>query len=177
MASEKSLHRKIQLILENAASSSADNISELAAEIEGKKLPNFNTLQYDKKKDEFLWRQSGRVIRRAVRMCVRLGLLDDRGQLTKNGRLACRKTQFDSALAESIRGILVRDGVAMQSLNNAIAEGLKSDPPILPTAKALWEALGSEMRAGDFSRLLTLLSHCGAAESSQAKVYLRIQAR
>jgi hypothetical protein len=174
MASEKSLHRKIQLVLEQAGSSGPSNLKDLIKTIEGKQLPSFNTLQYDNKTDEFHWRVSVKVIDRAVRLCAWLGLIGEDGHLTEDGRLALRKTQFNAVLAEKIRGALDHKGVPMAKLNDAIKQGFKSDPPVLPTAKALWAALSPEIRAADFSQFLTLLSYCGAAECSQAKVYLRI---
>lgn len=177
MPSEKSLYRKLQLVLEQAAGSDTTKLNDLATQIESKRLPNFNTFQYDKKKDSFFWCQSPKVIRRTVRLCARLGLVDDSGQLTKDGRIALRKTQFNSVIAEKVREVLARDGVVVRQLNTLIKEGLNADPPQLPTAKALWSKANLEISVGEFSRFLSLLSNCGAAHSSQAKVYLRLEVR
>jgi hypothetical protein len=77
-------------------------------------------------------------------------------------------------LAEQVRLILEQSGVALGQLNDVILTSLQSKPPILPTSKALWEAIKNESSPSDFSQLLTLLTHCGVAESSQKKVYLYI---
>lgn len=177
MAGEKSLYRKLQLVLEQAAASDTNKLGDLAAQIESKRLPNFNTFQYDEKKDSFFWRQSPKVIRRTVRLSARLGLVDANGLLTKDGRLALRKTQFNNVIADKVRDALAKDGIAVGKLNDIIKESLNADPPLLPTAKALWATLKAEVGAGEFSRFLTLLSHCGAAQSSQAKVYLRLEGK
>jgi len=177
MAAEKSLHRKIQLVLEQAQSSTATKLADLAGEILNKKFPNFQTLQYNEAKDTFLWRPSARVIRRVVNLCYQLGLLDDGGRLTNHGRQAVRKTQFDSVLSEQVRRILAKNSISIGTLNEAIEASLRKNPPVLPTSKNLWATLSPSVKAGEFSRFLTLLSHCGAAESSQAKVYLRIETK
>lgn len=173
MPSEKSLYHKVQLILQHAASSEAANLDQLSSEIQARRLPNFNTLQYDEKRDTFLWRQSARVVKRTVGFCRRLDLIDDNAHLTRDGRQALRKTLFDTVLSRKIRDILDR-AVGIDKVNQVIQECLHRNPPELPTANRLRSALAPDMVGAEFARLLTLLSHCGAAESSQAKLYLRI---
>lgn len=177
MPGEKSLHRKIQLVLDQANSSEATSLGDLADRILNRQIPNFQTFQYDSEKDAFSWRPSIRVIKRAIILCHQLGLLDEKGRLTTYGKQAARKAQFDLVLSDRVRRVLVHDGVAIGKLNEAIEASLRSDPPILPTAKSLWAILQPNLNAADFSRFLTLLSHCGAAQSSQAKVYLRLDTR
>lgn len=176
MASEKSLYRKIQLVLGVANVAPKTTLKDLVTEVESQKLPAFNTLQYDPDKDQFSWRVSRRVIRRTVSFCYRLGLVTEDGQLTRDGRQALRKTQFDIVLADRTRIILSASGIVIGKLNKTIEESLQSNPPALPTAKTLWSAAKTNMKVPEFSRLLTLLSHCGAAQSSQSKLYLTFKA-
>ncbi|MFH1009458.1 MAG: hypothetical protein V1800_18430 [Candidatus Latescibacterota bacterium] len=174
MATEQSLYRKIQLVLEVAQSVRATTLTELHKEIEERELPNFLTYQYDEVKDEFSWRQSAKVIRKTVRLCCRLGLLNSDGRHTPVGRQALRRTRYDKILGQQARLVLERHQVVLSDLNPIIQSSLQSDPPVLPTAIQLWEAVKPDVGKADFSRLLTLLSNCGAAESSQKKIYLHI---
>jgi hypothetical protein len=174
MPSERSLYRKIQLALDVAKSVTIDSLKELATEIESGELPSFNTLQYDRERDEFIPRQSTTSIRRVLRLCLRLNLLDDDGRLTANGRSALRKAKFDSVLSSQVVRDLEQNGVNLGKINALIRSKLKADPPILPTAAELWESIQPELTPSDFSGLLTLLVNCGAAESSQRRIFLRI---
>lgn len=176
MASEKSLYRKIQLVLEVAQSMRTSTLSELYEGIEAGELPNFLTYQYDEDTDDFSWRQSAKVIRRTVRLCCRLELLRADGRLTPVGRQALRKTRYDKILGQQARMVLERGEVVLSDLNGIILDSLQSDPPVMPTATRLWEVIEPDIGKADFSRLLTLLSNCGSAKSSQKKIYLHIDA-
>jgi len=174
MPSERSLYRKIQIAIDIAKSVRVDSMQGLAAEIEARELPSFNTLQYDRERDTFVPRQSGRTIRRVLHLCRRLDLLADDGHLSEHGRIILRRTKFDGILANQVRNVLREHGVNLKRINTVIRSKLKADPPILPTASELWESMQPELRQADFSRLLTLLVNCGTAESSQRRVFLRI---
>jgi len=178
MPSDRSLYRKVQEVLEIARSVEVSSLPELRQAIKAKRSHVFNTSQYDADRDAITSRVSLRVIHESVRMCHFLQLIGEDGTLSDAGRDALRKGRFESVVAQSTLEILKRSGVRVASLNQSIVTSLQSKPPVLPTASHLWKssADGVTIRYGTFAKLLTLLSHCGAAEVSQKKVYLRIVA-
>jgi len=170
MPSERSLYRKMELVLEVAAEVEPGSLDELRIEIEG--IPSFNTERYDAEKDDFVLGPSKPVIRRTVRWCVSLDLLSESGRLTRQGRSARRAGSFAKVVSKQVRLCLEVGGVDFAALNEAVTACMAASPAILPTARELWERLSPEIRCSDFSRLLTLLSHCGVATASQSRIYL-----
>src|SRR6266436_4682662 len=120
MAGEKSLYHKIQLLLDHSKNSKAGTLADLASEIYARRLPTFNTLQYDERKDDVRWQPSSRVIRRTIALCRGLGLIDEEGQLTKQGRQGLREAEFDKILGSPIRAILPSAGLYLGRRNELI---------------------------------------------------------
>jgi NTP pyrophosphatase (non-canonical NTP hydrolase) len=175
MPGESSLYRKIQVVLEVAKSVRVETAAELRDEVGGVKPDNFLTRQYDHNKDAFVAKISETSIRRAVDFCQRLGLIEETGELTDAGRQALRKTQFDRVIASQARDYLHHAGISLAKINRTISSNLRSDPPVLSTSRELWLASGSKVNYSIFSRMLTLLSECGGAHSSQKKIYLHVE--
>ncbi len=177
MPSEYSLYRKIQVVLDVAKSVKVDSIDQLGAEIKGRRLPNFLSRRYDREKDVFVTDISDKSIRRAVTLCAVLGLVGHDGTLLAKGRQALQRIRYDRVVAGQVRAFLKGKGVNIHELNRVILESLQSSPPVLPTSKELWTITGSPMSRGMFSKMLTLLAHCGGAKSSQKKIYLHVDTR
>lgn len=175
MANESSLYRKIQVVLEASKSQKVDSLDELRREIGGLKPDNFLTRSYNEDTDSFIIGISEKSIRKTVNLCHRLSLLDEAGKRTDEGVEASRRTQFDRVVAQQIRLFLKGAGISLRELNRTIARSLRSDPPVLATSRTLWEATEGNVPYSTFSRMLTLLTQCGGAKSSQRKVYLHIE--
>jgi hypothetical protein len=176
MASDRSLYRKIEVVLDIAKSVSVASLAELRLEILGRKPSLFFSRQYDQDTDRFNEDISERITRKTLNICRVLGLLADDGSLTSAGREALRKTRFDAVIANSVRKYLRERDVNLGSLNEIIRKQFQASPPVLPTSEALWQATGTAMSKGTFGRMLTLLAHCGAARSAQRRIYLRFEA-
>jgi hypothetical protein len=175
MASERSLYRKIQIVLDVTKSVSATNISELREHISSQELPTFISEQYDEEQDRFVPRVSKRVVRKTLGTCRLLGLIGDDGRLTPLGREASRRSRFDRVISEQVRELLSSRGVSFKSLNELIRKHLHTSPPQLPTADDLWKSINADVSNGIFTRMLTLLVHCGIAESAQRRIYLHFE--
>jgi hypothetical protein len=175
MASERSLYRKIQIVLDITKSVSAGNLEQLRGEISSQELPTFVSDQYDEEEDRFVPRVSARIIRKTLGACRILGLIGEDGKLTPVGREASRKSRFNAVISEQIRGFLSDRHVSFKMLNQLVLKHLQASPPILPTSDDLWESIKADVPRGTFTRLLTLLAHCGAAESAQRRIYLRFE--
>jgi hypothetical protein len=167
----------MQMVLEVAKSAKVGSLKELRSEIKGRRYPNFETMQYDDAKDTFVPRQSERVIRRTVKFCQILHLIESDGHLTQEGRDALVRVRFEHVVAGQIRSFLGRGGIRCSYLNTVIRESLHSDPPVLPTSKELWTKLGGQTRYAVFSMMLSLLTQCGGAVSSQRKIYLNVESK
>lgn len=174
MPSELSLYRKIQIVLDVAKSIKSSSLDELRDEIKAQGPTNFLARKYDREKDDFIQLISERSIRRTVTFCLTLGLIEDDGSLSQQGRQAVNKTRFDKIVADQIRALLQRNKIDLGEINRIILDKLQSNPPVLPTCKELWSRIESEMSYSLFSRLMTMLVHCGGAHSSQSKIYLHI---
>jgi len=175
MPSEYSLYRKIQVALEITKALRVESWVDIKERILSQAPPNFVTKQYDIKHDVRVEQVSERSIRRTVSICRALQLIDDSGDLTPAGRQALRQSTFDRILAEQVNSFLREKGVQVSTLNKLINKSLRSTPVIMPTAMELWEHGGRDIPLLLFSQMLTLLSQCGGAESSQRKVYLEFR--
>lgn len=135
------------------------------------------TRQYDSEGDTFITDISDRVIRRMIDLCRLLNLIESNGELTDHGREALRKTRYDDVIASQVRAYLRHSGISLPQINEIIAKTLQSNPPDMPTPKQIWTTVGNGINYSNFSRMLTLLAHCGEAKSSQKKIYLHINER
>lgn len=177
MPSERSIYRKIQEVLSVTKAKKVSSLQELRAVIAEQPGDMFKTQQYNQRTDKVVPKVSIRVIGQAVRICHLLELIDDEGTLTDIGRQAFRRARFDKIVANQVRARLKEYRVNLSHLNRVITEGFQERPPVLPTSMVLWEAGGGDMPKGLFTKFLTLLAHCGRAESSQSKVYLHIDTK
>jgi hypothetical protein len=175
MASERSLYRKIQIVLDVTKSLSASNLEELRNKISSQELPAFVSEQYDEEEDRFVPRVSARIIRKTLGACRLLGLIGEDGKLTPLGREASRRSRFDPVISQQIRAFLNGRNVSFKALNDLIRKHLQANPPLLPTSDELWAAINTEVPRGTFTRMLTLLAHCGGAESAQRRIYLHFE--
>jgi len=175
MASDRSLYRKIEVVLDIAKSINIVSLRELRSEIQGRKPSLFFSRQYNRDTDQFDEEISERIIQKTVHVCHVLGLLAEDGSLTPAGREALRKTRFDAVVGGLVRKFLRERDINFDRMNEIIRKQMQGSPPILPTSEALWQAIGTKMSKGTFSRMLTLLARCGAARSAQRRIYLRFE--
>jgi len=172
MASERSLHYKIQVVLDIAASSSVSSSSALASAIAERRIPTFFSRRYVRDTDSFELDVSPKSIGRIIKLCELLGLLDPSGLLTYVGLRSLSRALFDECVSGQVAMVLERHGLSIQAMNDRIREGLSSETISLPTAQWLWEPYRNDIDFGLFSVLLGLLSHTHSATVSQRKLFL-----
>ncbi len=175
MPSERSLYRKIQIVLDVTKAVAVSNLMELRQQVAAQELPSFMSEHYDEEQDRFVIGSSQRIVRKTLGTCRLLGLIGDDGKLTTLGREASRRSRFDTVVAGQARSYLGTHGVNFDSLNKAIRRRLQAAPPVLPTSEELWRESHADVGRGTFARMLTLLSHCGAAESYQKRIYIHFE--
>src|SRR4051812_41467423 len=139
MASERSLYAKIRVVLRTGERRPTSSLSDLVEQVLALGLPSFLTLQYDIARDEYLWQQSETAVRRCVRLCKRLALIEPTGELTSAGRRALRnESAYASVVGAQVRDVLADGGVDLKALNTTSRRSLRSADPELPTAAVLW---------------------------------------
>lgn len=175
MPSQISIYWKIQVVLSFCKSAEISSIEDLKEKILKREFKNFETFQYNKEKDQVEKKQSYRVIRRTVNFCRMLNLIGENGCLTNIGIQALQRKKFETIINKQIHALLDSKGISLVSINEIIHKGLKAVPPIMPTSKELWNSICEKIGYSIFSKLLTLLSQCGGAQSSQKKIYLLIE--
>ena len=167
-----STYNKIREIID-AAANYGGGISELARAIKGKS----RSFVYFKRGDDGVVRQYAcdePTIRRKIRFCIRLGLLEDEKNctLTSAGRNARLKGRFDLQLQTAINAYLEKRGTPMSEIESAI------NNLVLPHTAALYQYLTPDISEDVFRTCMFLLSECGKEkgqnvfQSFDRKLYL-----
>jgi hypothetical protein len=167
----------MQAVLDVAQRETAKDLGELFDKVLSSNLINFLYRRTNKITEEVIAEQSQPSIRKAMRFCIRLGLIDTAGKITQKGVKALSSTRFDSIVASQIVEFLSKEGLTIQKIDQHILNMFQRSPVVLPTAKSIWEACACSFSPDLFSQLLTLLSHCDRIYASRRKIYLRVQKR
>jgi len=168
-----STYYKIRDVLDTASTRSAD-INELAEALHG----NSSSFVYSRRDEDGIVRElpvARDKIRRTIRFCVDLGLLqsEERSILTDAGRNALDADHFDLQLQLSVRDYLSKHQLSWERIEEAI-KNLQ-----LPHASALYQELKPKDLNWDRFRIcFFLLSECAADSEEnliipfQRKLYL-----
>ncbi len=173
MASERSLYSKVRLVLDASLSAEPETLGELSDRVLAQGHSAFVTRQYDPDADDYVWKASRPSVVRAVGVSRRLGLIDDVGQLTPEGRDAHSSDgAFGRGITAAAASRLADSGAVISDLNELAVAMLRRSPPEMPTAAAFFQELGPAIGKAEFSRLLTLMADAGSALIAQRRVYL-----
>ena len=167
---ERTIHRKLQVILDTARRGKFESLVELRAALEAEPPVSF---MYRKSKDRKL-HCSERSIARSIRVAVTLGLLDpDSAKLTDAGIRATDPQKFDRVIGRQAVDFLERTGASFPKIASAINKRLlHADPPMPPTAINIWSALDEPIPYPSFAMYLRLIGYCGILATSQRKIFL-----
>jgi len=174
MIGERSIYRKIQAALDIAKEGRSKSIRELEENIYSLSPINFCYTRIDKEKSKRIPYCSKDSIRRIIKICEDLNLINEKGKLTESvGFDALDESKFDKILSKQILKILKQENISLEKISSAIKNNLlQANPVILPTSDAIWNALGQPFQYEHFSSLLTLLGHSRALAFSQRKIFL-----
>jgi hypothetical protein len=167
---ERTIHRKLQVILDVAQRRKYQSLLELRTALEDEPPISF---MYRKAKDHKL-HCSTRSILRTLRVAINLGLLErESGKLTDTGVRATDPQKFDRVIGKQAADYLEHAGTPLSKITTAINRRLlRADPPITPTAVNIWSALDEPMAFPTFALYLRLIGFCGVLATSQAKIFL-----
>lgn len=167
-----STYNKVREII-NAASRHKGNVAALANSIKG----NSDAFVYFKRDRDGIVKEhpcNEASIRRKIRFCIRLGLVnsEENCTLTAEGENARMKGRFGLQLQTAVNSFLEKNAVPVSKIESAI------NKLILPHASALSQYLKPAISEDLFRTCLFLLSECGKEEgqnilkSFDKKLYL-----
>ena len=178
MIGERTVYRKIQVILDYAKDGRHNDKDSLISYIVNRKPTNFIYYYRNVKTDEIEHGYSEKSIDHAIMLCIDLKLLSDEAlTLTKIGVSASDPRRFPSIVGKKTSKFLEDNGIPLSSITNAIRKILRSSNPKPPTDKEIWEKLqlhddGIKYRL--FKQLTCLLGQCQVLMMSQKRIYLPI---
>jgi len=179
MHSERSYYRKVQVVLEHARS--GEHIGReggLAASMiaDGPRSFAYPTRKKKKTSDGAI---SSISIKAAVKMAVRLRLLDDKEQLTTRGNNAADADRYARVVGQCTQDFLHREfGIEIDGIWAAVRKLLALTPPVAPTIDEVWRImepqvqLPEDMRFRNLRPYLVLLGETGKLPFSRKTVFL-----
>lgn len=176
MFGEKTLYRKIQVILDYAKEDKHSNKDSLIEYILGNRPTNFLYSWRDRNTDKIEHLYSRSSIENAIQVCIYLKLLhSETAVLTPRGRSATDPRRFHTIIGSSAKEYLEAAGLSMDILLNAIDKILHSAKPYPPTSDEIWESLVEsevKIRKEEFHWFITLLGQCQILSMSQKRIFL-----
>lgn len=174
MPSERSLYRKMQIILDYCQAGKHSNIDELQDLVIRHSPLNFIYHRRDPKTKEVLAQCSSSSIKAAIRLCIDLYLISaPLGKITPLGVSATDPRRFSRIIGKQVSDSMANHQVPVERIIDVINnELLRRNPPVAPTADQIWEALGIPMSLRYFRRLMHLLGQSAILQVSQQRIYL-----
>jgi hypothetical protein len=174
MPSERSIFRKVQVILEYCQPNKHKSIEELVDLIERRAPASFVYHRFDVESEEVKTMASHNSIMHAIELAVELGLISETsGHLTKLGVSATDPRRFSRIIGNQTVELLKNKGLPLEKIEQTIFEKfLRSRPPLPPTVKRIWEALTTEVKIKDFASYLNILGITEILSVVQKRIYL-----
>ena len=174
MPSERSIYRKVQVILEYCQPKKHKSIDELVDLIVGRAPASFVYHRIDPESDEIGAFASFRSIMHAVKITIELGLIhDNSGHLTKLGVSATDPGRFSRIIGNQTVELLKQKGVPLERIESTISSKLlHNKPPLSPTVDKIWLELNPEIRLKDFASFMNILGSSGILNVERKKIYL-----
>lgn len=173
MIGERSIYRKVQVVLDVAKTGKTKSLNELEENIVSINPINFSYTIMDKKRGKRVPHCSTDSVRKTVSLCIDLELINEKGKLTDIGINLLDQDKFEKVLSKQVLIFFKNTGITLEKMSETIkADMLQSNPVILPTSEAIWNALDQPVPLERFSVLLTLLGQCNTITTSRRKLFL-----
>lgn len=176
MPGERTLYRKIQVVLNYAKEGKHTDKTTLIDYIIGRKPTNFIYYYRDKSTDEIIYGYSEKSLERTIQICHDLKLLSGEAlALTRTGVSASDPRRFMTIIGRRTSEFLESKGISLNSIGRAIKKILQASNPQPPTAEAIWKQLEEEQEILEFStfaRFLNLLGQSQRLLMTQRRIYL-----
>jgi len=176
MSGERTLYRKVQVVLDYAKEGKHRDKSTLVERILDRQPSNFAYYWRDRRTDEVKRGYSKVSIDKAIQTCIDLKLVSgEEVNLTKKGVSAADPGRFPTVVGKSASARLEEKGIPHSSIVKAIVSILHADPPRIPTIEELWAKLGERgdgVDATEFRQMVTLLGQREILRMTQKRVFL-----
>jgi hypothetical protein len=178
MPGERTLYRKIQVVLGYAKDGRHEDKETLVKYITNHKPTNFIYYYRDGNSEEVAHGYSQKSIEDSIDVCYDLKLFSGHTvDLTKTGISACDSRRFPSVVGRRTVEFLESRKIPLSAIDNAIKKILLSNNPEPPTARAIWSQLYESVDNVDFqlfARLLNLLGQSQQLLMTQRRIYLPV---
>lgn len=178
MPGERSLYRKIQIVLDSLKRESVASVEEIVEAVYVRHEPGFAYYWRDSETDRILHDYSRRSIHATVVLCVHLRFAEAESgtvRITKLGIRATDDRRYPVLLGQQAKSLLEESGIDLESILAAIRQVIGGDQPKPPAATEIWGQLDNEsanIDFEDFRRLLGLLGQCQLIIMTQRRIFL-----
>lgn len=176
MSGERTLYRKVQVVLDYAKEGKHKDQGTLVRRILDRQPSNFVYYWRDRHTDEIRRGYSEVSIEKAIQTCIDLKLISGSElSLTKKGVSAADPGRFPTVAGKSAAARLEEKGISLASVVKAIVSILHADPPRIPTIEEIWSKLGEPSHCIDpteFRQMVTLLGQCEILRMTQKRIFL-----
>jgi len=176
MPGERTLYRKIQVVLDYTKDGRHNDKDTLMKYIIGRQPTNFIYYYRDKTTKDIVHDYSERSIEHTIEICRELKLISgDELVLTRVGVSASDPSRFSAIIGKRASELLESKGIPVSTISRAIKSILLSNSPAPPTAEAIWNQLDRPEKVTTFqtfAQLLNLLGESRHLLMTQKRIYL-----
>jgi hypothetical protein len=176
MSGERTLYRRVQVVLDYAKEGKHKDKSTLIQYILDRQPRNFVYFWRDRRTDKVKQGYSRASIDKSVQTCIDLRLVSGPElSLTKKGVSAADPGRFPTVAGKSAAARLEEKGIPLTAVVKAIVGILHADPPRIPTTEEIWSKLGEpsdSIDATEFRQMVTLLGQCEILRMTQRRIFL-----
>jgi hypothetical protein len=178
MPGERTIYRKIQVVLEYVKEGKHSSIDSLVEAIYKRHPTNFAFYKRDKETTEIVKDYSRKSIQQVINLCIAFGLIDRNSLgLTELGVSATDPRSFSNIVGEKTGILLNEKGIPINQIENSIGLIIKNSKPAPPTSLEIWDHLKAEkteIQVKEFRFLMNLLGQCGILIMTQKRIFLPI---
>lgn len=174
MPGERSLYRRIQVVLEYANEREHQSLEDFLDYLYRRSPTNFVYYWRDKETDTIRHDYSRNSMKSTVDLCIDLGLILRRNaNPTPIGKNAADPRRFPIIMGKQVAKLMSHYEIGIESIIDAIKVIARDSSPKPTTADEIWDKVNSEaIDFVTFKRLMNLLGSCRVISMSQKRIYL-----
>jgi len=176
MPGEKTIYRKIQVVLDYVKSGKHHSFDSLSKYIYSRAPANFIYYYRHKETDKVKFDYSKKSIDRTIQLCLELRLISkDRLSLANIGASASDPRRFPIIIGKCVIDLLKRKKISLDLIKNTIEDVLHDSNPKPPTSLEIWKRLEvdeNDIKLVRYKQLINLLGQCNILLMTQKRIFL-----
>lgn len=176
MPGEKTIYRKIQIVLDYVKSGKHHDYDSLLNYIYHRSPTNFLYYWRDLETDEIKFDYSKKSINRILNLTIELKLLSrNTMSLTKNGVSATDPRRFPTVIGKRVTDYLNSKQIPLKLIEKAIRDAIQENNPMPPTSLEIWDQLDLDedvIKLIKFKQMINLLGQCNILYMTQKRIFL-----